>query len=74
MVDPEKYPGINVFVNLRNITNQQALERAGSVVTTYRLTELYNDLSIIGKIGVDINFNLYFRISTHGLDKFVLTQ
>ncbi|MBL1277650.1 MAG: Fic family protein [Ectothiorhodospiraceae bacterium] len=65
MVDPEKYPGTTVFVNLRNITSQKALEEAESLISIYRLTELYNDSSIIGDIGDEINFDLSHLKSIH---------
>jgi len=57
MAAPEKYPGTNVFKNLRNITNQHSLEEAESVVCTLRLTEFYNKPSKIGNNGGN-DFNL----------------
>lgn len=58
MVEPEKYTGTGAFVNLRNITDQHILKKAESVISTFRLTQLYNDPSVIGNIGDKINFDL----------------
>ncbi len=58
MVDPEKYPGINVFVNLRNITDAKHLEKAESALSAYNLAQFYSNPSVIGELGQDFNFDL----------------
>jgi len=54
MVEPAKYPGTNILINLRNIKSQHDLETAESIVSTLRLTEFYDSPNVIGKINFDL--------------------
>jgi cell filamentation protein len=65
MVEPEKYPGTNVFVNLRHITNQSKLGEAEAVVSTYRLTEFYSNPQVIDENGVPLDFDLRHLKAIH---------
>jgi len=65
MIDPKKYTGTNVFVNLRNITDPKRLEKAESTLSAYKLAQFYNNPSVIGELGKDFNFDLAHLKAIH---------